>query len=159
MRHTGGMAKSYYAGMDIDAPCGRCKSETTHRILSITNGVPEKIICATCKSVHKFREDKPVKAVSTRTSVSSSAPRTPRATVAGASASAKAATAPSPSRFQELMIAEQGGAKARAYSVAVSWEEGAWLDHPSFGLGKVQKRTGKKIEVLFREGLKTLITS
>lgn len=155
MRHTGSMAKSYYAGMDIDAPCGRCKSETTHRILSITNGVPEKIICATCKSVHKFREAKPAKVAVSRPG---SAPREPRAVVAGASAAAKAATAPSPSRFQELMIQEQGGAKARPYSVAVAWEEGAWLDHPSFGLGKVQKRAGRKIEVLFREGLKTLIS-
>lgn len=149
------MAKTYYAGMDLDAPCGRCKSETQHRIQSITDGVPEKIICMACKSVHKFRADKPVAAVR----VSASAPRTPRASVGAASPAAKAATAPSPNRFQELMIQEQGGAKARPYSVAERWEEGMWVDHPSFGLGRVQRRNGKKAEVLFREGLKTLISA
>jgi len=136
------MSKSYYAGMDLDAPCGRCKGETRHRILSITDGVPEKLICVSCNSVHKFRPDKP-------------------ATPARAPRLATAATprpAPSPSRFQELMIQEQAGTKAQPYSVTERWEEGAWLDHPSFGLGKVQRRNGRKVEVLFREGLKTLIS-
>lgn len=136
------MSKSYYAGMDLDAPCGRCKGETRHRILSITDGVPEKLICVTCNSVHKFRPDKPVTPA-----------RAPRLATA-----ATPRPAPSPSRFQELMIQEQAGTKAQPYSVTERWEEGAWLDHPSFGLGKVQRRNGRKVEVLFREGLKTLIS-
>jgi hypothetical protein len=56
------MTKSYYAGMDVDAPCGRCKGDTRHRILSITDGVPEKLICMNCKSVHKFRAERAGKA-------------------------------------------------------------------------------------------------
>jgi hypothetical protein len=138
------MTKSYYAGMDVDAPCGRCKGETRHRILSITDGIPEKLICANCNSIHKFRPEKPVKAEPSRS---------PRMATAAAP---KPAT--SPSRFQELMIQDQAGAKARPYSVSEKWEEGAWMDHPSFGLGKVQRRNGRKAEVLFREGLKTLIS-
>ena len=138
--------KSYYAGMEVDAPCGRCKGDTRHRILSITDGIPEKLICVNCNSVHKFRPERPVKA--------EPASRAPRmATVA---APKQAAT--STSRFQELMIQEQAGAKARPYNVAEKWEEGAWMDHPSFGIGKVQRRNGRKVEVLFRTGLKTLIS-
>lgn len=143
------MAKSYYAGMELDAPCGRCKSETTHRILSITDGVPEKIICSVCKSPHKFREAKPVKAAS---------PTPARISRGSAAVSAPKPTAPSPNRFHELMIEEQAGTKARPYSVAERWEVGGWIDHPSFGLGKVQHRSGRKIDVLFRDGLKTLIS-
>ena len=139
------MVKSYYAGMDIDAPCGRCKEETRHRILSITDGTPEKLICTSCNSVHKFRAEKPPKTVS--------APRVPRM----ATASAPKPTV-SPNRFQELMITEQAGTKAQPYSPAVRWDEGLWMDHPSFGLGKVQRKAGRKAEVLFRDGLKTLIS-
>ncbi|HNX95113.1 MAG TPA: hypothetical protein PKL14_08130 [Holophaga sp.] len=145
------MTKSYYAGQELDAPCGRCKGETLHRILSITDGVPEKLICVACKSVHKFRAEKPARPVP-----AARAARAPRMATA---ATPKAASAPSPSRFQELMIQEQAGAKARPYSAAERWEEGAWLDHPSFGLGKVQRRGARKVEVLFREGLKTLISA
>ena len=139
------MTKSYYAGMEVDAPCGRCKGETRHRILSITEGIPEKLICVNCNSVHKFRPERPAKA--------EPAPRAPRMATAAAPKPAA-----SPSRFHELMIQEQAGTKARPYTVAERWEEGAWLDHPAFGLGKVQRRNGRKVEVLFREGLKTLIS-
>ena len=142
------MTKSYYAGQELDAPCGRCKGETRHMILSITDGIPEKLICASCKSIHKFRVDKPEKQASPS--------RPPRPTTASRTASPRPA---SPSRFQELMLEEQAGSRAIAYSVTHHFEVGAWLDHPSFGLGKVQKRLGKKVDVLFRDGLKTLIST
>jgi hypothetical protein len=139
------MTKTYYAGMDVDAPCGRCKGETRHRILSITDGVPEKLICMNCNSVHKFRPEKAIR--------TEPAHRSPRMATAAAPKSTT-----SPSRFQELLIQDQAGSKARPYNVAEKWEEGSWMDHPSFGLGKVQRRNGRKAEVLFREGLKTLIS-
>jgi hypothetical protein len=49
--------------------------------------------------------------------------------------------------------------KARPYRVAEPWEEGAWMDHPTFGLGRVQRRLGKKVDVLFKDGLKTLVSA
>jgi len=140
------MVKSFYAGMDIDAPCGRCKGETRHRILSITDGTPEKLICTSCNSVHKFRAEKPPKPEPT-----------PRAARMATAAAPKAAS--SSSRFQELMIAEQAGTKAQPYTPAFRWDEGMWMDHPTFGLGKVQRKSGRKAEVLFREGLKTLLSA
>ncbi|MDR3673407.1 MAG: hypothetical protein P4L36_21350 [Holophaga sp.] len=143
------MTKSYYAGQDLDAPCGRCKGETRHRILSITDGVPEKIICVSCKSVHKFREEKADRPTA--------ATRPARPTTASRAASPRAAA--SPSRFQELMVSEQAGTKAVRYTVTLRWDEGMWMDHPNFGLGKVQKRLGRKVDVLFRDGLKTLVSA
>ena len=56
-------------------------------------------------------------------------------------------------------MAEQAGTKAVAYAVSTRWDEGMWMDHPSFGLGKVQKRLGRKVDVLFRDGLKTLVSA
>ncbi len=138
------MQKTFYAGMEIEAPCGRCKSETRHRVLTLTDGIPENLICGHCNSVHKYRPER------TRPE-----PRAARASPPGAPRPRPAA---SPGRFQELMVAEQAGAKARPYSPAHKWEEGSWMDHPSFGLGKVQKRAGRKVDVLFREGIKTLLS-
>jgi hypothetical protein len=135
--------KTYYAGQDIDAPCGRCKQETRHLVMTVTNGIPEMLICGACKSIHKFRADKPKAEPAARAPRSASAPR----------------PAPSASRFHELMNAERAGAVAKPYSVQVRWEEGAWMDHPAFGLGKVQKRAGRKVDVLFKDGLKTLLSA
>lgn len=138
--------KTYYAGQDVDAPCGRCGGETRHQVLTVTNGVPEKLICGNCRSVHKFRMAKP-----------EPLPRPPRI------AAAAKAGGPRPgslvSQFDEALIREQGGSVARRYAVAERWEEGHWMDHPSFGLGRVQRRVGKKVDVLFRNGLKTLVTA
>ncbi len=141
------MTKTFYAGMDLDAPCGRCKGETRHRVMTLTNGVPDNLICANCKSVHKFRADKPKV---------ESAPRVARGSASGG---LKPRASASPSRFQELMTQEQAGSVAKPYSVQARWDEGDWMDHPSFGLGKVQKRIAKKVDVLFRDGLKTLISA
>jgi len=140
------MTKSYYAGQEVDAPCGRCKGETRHMIMSITDGVPEKLICSTCKSVHKFRAEKPAAAI-----------RPPRPTAAVRGTTTRSAT--SPSRFQELMLEEHAGTTALPYAISHRWEEGMWMDHPSFGLGKVQRKTGRKVDVLFRDGLKTLVSA
>jgi hypothetical protein len=143
------MTKSYYAGQELDAPCGRCKGETRHAILSITDGVPEKLICISCKSVRKFRAE--------RTERPTPAARPHHPTTASRAESPR--TSVSPSRFQELMMADQAGTRAVSYSVAQRWDEGMWMDHPSFGLGKVQKRLGRKVDVLFRDGLKTLVSA
>ncbi len=140
------MAKNYYVGMEIDAPCGRCKGETRHRIHTITDGVPEKLICGACNSVHKFRAEKPAKAESTSRPSRMATAAAPKPVV-------------SSSHFQDLMISEQAGTKSKPYSPATKWEEGMWLDHPNFGLGRVQRKAGRKAEVLFRDGLKTLISA
>jgi len=142
------MTKSYYAGMEIDAPCGRCKSETRHRILSITEGVPEKLICATCNSTHKFKPER----VKDHVSANIKAARPTKGTQAGPKRSGT-----SPSHFQELMVTERAGAIAKPYGQGITWEIGMWMDHPSFGLGKIQHKSGRKIDVFFASGLKTLM--
>jgi hypothetical protein len=116
-------------------------------ILSITDGVPEKLICGTCRSVHKFRAERPAPA-----------PRPARATGATRSAAPRS-TAVSPSRFQELMLEEHASTTASPYVASRRWEEGQWMDHPRFGLGRIQKRAGRKVDVLFQDGLKTLISA
>ncbi|HJV48712.1 MAG TPA: hypothetical protein VJ549_05510 [Geothrix sp.] len=140
------MTKIYYAGQDVDAPCGRCGGETRHQVLTVTNGVPDKLICGNCRSVHKFRAAKP-----------EPLPRSPRIPAAAKVGGPRPGSLVS--QFQQILIEEQGGAKARPYRVNEPWEEGAWMDHPSFGLGRVQRKLGKKVDVLFREGLKTLISA
>jgi len=138
------MVKSYYAGMEIDAPCGRCKGETRHRVLSITDGVPEKLICAACNSTHKFKPE--------HARAEAAAGRPSKSTLA-----APKRAASSPSQFQHLMIAERAGAIAKPYGQGANWETGMWVDHPSFGLGKIQNKSGRKIDVMFQSGLKTLM--
>lgn len=138
--------KTYYAGQDLDAPCGRCGGETRHQVLTATDGVPDRLICGNCRSVHKFRAAKPEPLPR--------APRVPAAAKVGGPRPGSLVV-----QFQQALVQEQGGAKARPYTVAECWEEGAWMDHASFGLGRVQRKMGRKVDVLFKDGLKTLVTA
>ena len=140
------MTKTYYAGQDVDAPCGRCGGETRHQVLTVTNGVPDRLICGNCRSVHKFRMAKP-----------EPLPRAPRIPAAAKPGGPRPGSLVN--QFQQALAAEQGGAKAQPYKVAQHWEEGSWMDHPTFGLGRVQRRMGKKVDVLFKDGLKTLVSA
>jgi len=144
------MTKSYYAGMEIDAPCGRCKMETRHRILSITENTPEKLICVTCSSVHKFKLERDDRSANIK------AARPLRVRQPAPKRSSSSSTS-SPSHFQNLMITERAGTIAKPYGQGIAWETGMWMDHSTFGLGKVQYKSGRKIDVLFQTGLKTLM--
>jgi hypothetical protein len=140
------MTKTYYAGQELYAPCGRCKDETKHQILSITDNVPGKLICGSCKAVHKFHIEKVKEPKTTACTVKHNQIKHSKERL-------------SPSRFQELMITEKDKINPLPYNVSQYCHAGMWIDHQNFGLGKVQKRLGHKIEVLFRDGLKILISA
>jgi hypothetical protein len=113
-------------------------------VLAVTDGVPEKLICSACGSVHRFRADGPI---TVPRAARSSAARVPSASRGG----------PAASSFDSLVVQERAAAIAKPYGQGAPWREGMWLDHPSFGLGKVQRRFGQKINVLFQSGVKTLM--
>lgn len=140
------MTRTYYAGQELEAPCGRCGGETRHQVLSITDGVPDRLICGSCRSTHRFRAPKPERA-----------PRpariAPAARVGGPRLGGLA------KEFQEALSREQGEATARPYALTETWPEGAWMRHPSYGLGRVQRRVAGKIQVLFSNGMKTLVSA
>jgi len=141
------MIKTYYAGQELDAPCGRCKSETKHCILSITNKIPERLICNGCKSIHKFRAEKPKKQNQKLNSKNNTQNQ-------------KAIKSTCLPRFQELVLSENVIANTvPSYDTSKKWDEGTWIKHPNFGLGRVQKQLGRKIDVLFRDGIKILVSA
>lgn len=139
------MTKIYYAGQELYAPCGRCKDETRHQILSITDNVPGKLICSNCKALHKFHAEK-IKAPKTPRIIKNKQPKQSKEQLAL-------------SKFQELMMVEKDRINPLPYDISQQCHEGMWIKHQTFGLGKVQKRLGHKIEVLFRDGLKVLISA
>jgi hypothetical protein len=124
--------------------------ETGHRVLSITENIPEKLICVMCGSIHKFKPER----ITDNRPANIKAARPLRA---AQSAPKRSAPSSSPSHFQNLMIAERAGAIAKPYGQGIAWDTGMWIDHPVFGLGKIQHKSGRKIDVLFQIGLKTLM--
>jgi hypothetical protein len=140
------MTRTYYAGQELEAPCGRCGGATLHQVLSITDGVPDRLICGACRSTHRFRAPKPERA-----------PRPTR--VAAAARVGGPRLGGLAGQFQDALSREQGETKARPYALTEVWSEGAWMRHPTYGLGRVQRRVAGKIQVLFHNGMKTLVSA
>jgi len=125
-------------GGDIDAWCSRCQLVLAHTIHAIVDGKIRRVHCNTCKQQHIFRAHGP-----------------------GENAERRANSKVRPGARRVLGYEELLGGRsvrdARPYSTRERFEAGAVLAHPVFGLGVVtDTRDGRKIEVRFPEGARTL---
>jgi len=123
-------------GQEISAYCGKCKLERTHTIAAMeSEGVVKKVSCTMCGSYHNY---KPLKA---------EGETKPRAT--GTRKSKAAAS------IESLLDSSR---PAKPYSMSGNFSAGDLINHPSFGLGAVElTRPPNKMDVIFREGKKTLV--
>ncbi len=117
-------------GQEIEAYCGRCRLDRTHRIVAQDeDGSIRKIICGMCNTYRLYRP----KQTSTRTTKRT----TPDSTI---------------SKYIEPTQA------SRNYSMKESYEVGEVIAHSKFGVGRViTLKDYFKIEVKFPEGVKVLL--
>ena len=122
-------------GDDIQTYCGRCKAERAHLIAAMkSDTVPAQVICRTCHTRHNFRAP----------AAAGDAPKRakPATRIAGRQ--------PSFSRGPD-------DPPPRPYSAQESYAAGAFVEHPRYGLGRVEDSRGTKIDVRFGDGMRTLI--
>ncbi|HBZ72687.1 MAG TPA: hypothetical protein DEP35_24315 [Deltaproteobacteria bacterium] len=125
----------YLVGGDVDAWCNRCQLVLAHTIHAIVAGKIRRVHCNTCKQEHAFRTRAPGEkgAARERIRVRTAAPD------------------------YDALLRGRGLGDARPYSTRERFEAGALLSHPTFGLGVVtDTRDGRKIEVCFPQGARTL---
>lgn len=123
-------------GGEVEAYCGKCKLERTHKIVAVDpDGTIVKVVCTTCDSYHKYRAPK--------------APKVARPKVRGEKAEKAKAVAFS---VDELM-----SKPARPYLMSSYYQVGEVIDHSTFGRGQVVTIQESKIEVQFRVGTKLLV--
>ena len=128
--------KKMTVGDHVESRCTKCRIITNHIIIAMTDDLPVKVECNTCKGQHKYRS--PV--VGKKTVV--------RRTVDPKIAECK--------EWVELQprLAEK---KAIEYTMTTAFKVGSVMKHPVFGLGMVQNTLGPgKIEVLFKDGKKKM---
>jgi hypothetical protein len=116
-------------GDEVDAPCGRCKTERTHQVAALNqNGSPAIVICRTCGGRHNYREKREVRSTRNVT------------------------------RRQDARETHSTPRKpAKPYSPREAYSEGEWIDHPKFGQGEVIAIRDAKIEVKFGTEKRILI--
>lgn len=146
-------------GGDVDALCSRCGMELAHTVVAMVGDKVVQARCNTCGSFHRYKAPKAAEPGRTARSTDP-AGRRPSGPGARGMTGGREATPKRSSwevRWQEQV--DQAGARAmRPYRMTESFERGELVQHPRFGLGVVQQTTGaEKAEILFREGLRTLV--
>ncbi|WP_294555943.1 hypothetical protein [uncultured Mailhella sp.] len=161
---------SFVTGQIIEARCTRCKDVTGHVVMACLDGVPVKVECRACGSVHKYVAPE----VHAR-------PRGERAVrvqgghnrVEAGDATVKAekrAAAPRPTREQQQMsrrmeeneqrwnsLVAGRAAVPAAYSMNGTFAVDSLVDHPVFGTGAVLELfPPDKMDVMFKDGVKRL---
>lgn len=117
-------------GDPIQARCTKCRKITPHTIIAMAEELPAEVQCNKCQHTSVAR--KPV----------DRRPADPNKTA------------------RETWAALRPGmdiARAAAYSMTGTYKVNALLNHPVFGLGLVQKQSGRqKMVVLFADGEKIM---
>ena len=131
-------------GDDVDSCCGTCKLILAHTIEALVDDTPARVHCNTCQAQHRYRPDEPGKAPKTvrqRKGAASDGPQTRKARA---------------SQYEKLLKG-QDLSLAKRYSPTDSYALGDVVDHARFGVGLTTIKAGNKIEVVFEDGVKTLV--
>ncbi len=124
------------AGDPIEARCTKCRKNTNHIIVAMTEEGPAKVQCNTCSGQHKYRP-----------------PTAPKKPAVRRTVDPKIAEQKEWAELRPSMNEKQ----ATDYSMTAAFKTGALMNHPLFGLGLVQSLIGpRKIKVLFEDGKKTM---
>jgi hypothetical protein len=143
------MTQPIAVGRDVDCWCTRCKLMLAHTVESMIGSRITRVHCNTCQAQHAYRPHPPGEQSADRRSDRPAAQRAARPTPAVARAAEYA-----------TLVSGRDPASARAYATHERFAPNELIAHPSFGLGVVmtlKERT--KIDVLFHDGLKTLVHS
>jgi len=134
-------------GKNIDAFCSRCGLTLAHIVLYEVGGAVQGVKCKTCRAEHRYRGPKPGRQrdIAAERRSRREAPKSPR-----------------PVRPADARLWEQRNATAAPdaivwdYKLTERYEKGDIIAHPQFDRGFVETITSDSMEVLFREGRKTL---
>jgi len=142
-------------GREIEARCNKCKTDTIHIITAIENSRITRVMCQRCLSYHKFRSpDSNPELSPTKQS------KTPkkRASTKSSASKAKSTKRKTPTLSWESLMDQKDESKAIDYLLSGSYEKGGLIRHKTFGVGIITSIPSEnKIEVLFQNGLKTLV--
>jgi hypothetical protein len=140
-------------GDDVEAWCTRCRMNLEHRVIAVAHGSVQRVHCLTCGGDHKYYPPKTASSQEKKESEVSSAGPTARDRRKPDRTAARAE-----SEWSTFMKEMATGATPRPYGASQSYSRGEFIEHATFGIGRVVDIAGvEKVEVIFKEGRKILI--
>lgn len=118
--------------------CKKCGVDRYHKVTAHVTDTSAKVQCEVCKSKKTFKLPKPKK---------------PKAKKAKSKSKSSGPASPDWPTLKEMI----GTANVQNYKMGENFKEKTALEHPKFGLGFVTMSTPQKIDVMFQDGLKSLV--
>ena len=145
--------KPLSAGSEIDAYCTKCRMDLGHRVIAMVGPTPKRVICQTCNSQHNYRAPRSEPRAKAKADGSPA-----RAAADGRSASGGGRGRAEQERRSEWEARIAGKALTAfiRYSMERRFSAGELILHSKFGEGYVTDVEGAKINVMFRDGARTL---
>ena len=138
-------------GDDIDAWCGKCTMLMNHRVIAVVSGRVKKVECLTCHAIHAYKAS-PTEKVSAKT---------PKKAVSGSAKTARgpaAKAAKAENEWKVFLTELPADSSPRPYQSTDSYAANEYIDHLTFGIGRVLEITGaERMLVIFKDGRKTLL--
>ena len=123
-------------------PCKKCETERYQVVLAHTSMTTAKLECEVCKTKNTLTlED--------TSRVRTAIPKKPSAKATKAKAASHTA--------RWTGVRDTAAGNPAPYSMKKSFETGAALEHPKFGLGFVISANGQAIQVVFEDGERQLV--
>lgn len=140
-------------GDNIDAYCLKCKLILAHVILFKVDGVVSRVKCKTCGAEHKYRPTTGTEKKNERTTVIRKAASPKKADAA----KVKLPDAEAALQWDLKIRNREPDAEVRAYSIHDVYRAQEIINHPTFGVGFVDKiLSDKSMSVLFSDSVKLL---
>ncbi|MGC9030168.1 MAG: hypothetical protein ACP5LD_10905 [Desulfomonilaceae bacterium] len=140
-------------GDDVDAWCTRCRMNLNHRIIAMVGNTIQTVLCLTCESVHRYHPPRKEKPGANADEYDDAEIRAAfRAKIMDRVAAKRA------DEWATFMKAMPEGTQFKQYSPSGSFTLDDYIEHPTFGQGKVIEIVGQgKILVIFESGRKILV--
>jgi len=135
------VAKSFYH------ECSKCGTERYFKVLAHTSTTAAKIECEVCGAKRKYTIAKATKKKATKKKA------TKKKTTRKTRKKAEELHAEAYSAFEKKF----SGKAPVSYTASGKFSSEMVIDHPSFGIGYVTLCVPHKIEVVFKEGVKSLV--
>lgn len=120
-------------------PCTKCESDRYQVVMAHTSAITAKLECEVCKCKNTFRLEEPKR---TRSAVPKKKSTKSRAAAHGT---------------KWTSLRDSNTEKPTAYNMKKSFEVGASLEHPKFGVGFVVNASGQAIQVIFEDEERSLV--
>jgi hypothetical protein len=131
--------------------CKKCDADRYHRVLAHTTPNSAKMKCEVCAATRTYNLAKENAAATAKT------PRGPTAASSARKAVSENAKRSTHTAEYEKLLQTSSSQSEQSYNMRLKFEKNQKIAHPKFGLGVIKECFPEKIEIVFKDEVRSLV--